>query len=283
MKRVATEDNAGAKPVSKSKKDDETAKETTRDDQYEADRNNGDVLIVNKLAFKNTSNYKEKEINSIIIEHIKKKLKNNNKSNEEKSLQDVILYERRLKCLEWLENLIINGQEREMIKFNDLELKLEMKICYELFQKLRKYAETGEKPETNHNDAYIINNISKILESNDWSFKSDFFKKLKDIKHRQFVPRNDMSNLLFLKELYRNLINSKIKIYLQYISNVDHKLFQYFKEFFDLMDIHNIIFLLTELKVFLRILIENFKQCNNGINAFSYEYKITKETNVIHR
>jgi hypothetical protein len=214
---------------------------------------------------------------------MKKKLRTSTKSNEEKSLQEIFLYERRLKCLEWLDHLIINGQEREISKFNDLDLKLEIKICYELYQKLRKYAETGEKPETNHHDVYIINNISKYLEGSDWNFKSEFFQKLKEIKQKQSVIRNDMRNLLFLKELSGYLINSKIKIYLQYISNVEHKLYHYFKELFDLMDIHNIIFLLTELKVFLRVLIESFKQGSNGINAFHFEYKITKETNVIHR
>jgi hypothetical protein len=238
--------------------------------------------IIMSLLFKNALHYREKQIIDQIKTHLFS-IKDKNKANDDKSIYEFFLFERRLKCLQILEDMIINQQERDIPKFTDWDLKLELKICYEIYNKLRKYAETGIRPDTNQNDTYIINNFHIYLKSG-YIFKSDFLNKFKEIKSIAVVESGeDYKNLIFIKDLYKNLTSAKIKVYVQYLANLDIKLHTYVKELFDSYDLYTLIFLLTEMRVFLKILIDNYLELKRGIDSVKFFFKITRNSNVIHK
>jgi hypothetical protein len=245
-------------------------------------RDNENKNIVLSLTFKNALHYREKQIIDTIKAHLES-IKDKNKANDDKSIYEYYLYERRLKCLQILEEIILNQQEKDIPKFTDFELKIELKICYEIYNKLRKYAETGIRPDTNQNDTYIINNFHHYLKSG-YTFKSDFFNKFRDIKQIAAIETGeDYKNLIFIKDLYKNLTSSKIKIYVRYLANLDNKLYSYVRELFDNYDLYSLIFLITEMKVFVKILIDNYLELKRGIDSVKYFFKITRNSNVIHK
>jgi hypothetical protein len=249
----------------------------------EIKENDQNQNIIMSLLFKNALHYREKQIIDQIKTHLYN-IKDKNKANDDKSIYEFFLFERRLKCLQILEDMIINQQERDIPKFTDFDLKLELKICYEIYNKLRKYAETGVRPDTNQNDSYIINNFHSYLKTGGYTFKSEFLNRFKETKSIAPVDSGeDYKNLIFIKDLYKNMTSSKIKVYVHYLANLDIKLHIYVKELFDSYDLYTLIFLLTEMKVFLKILIENYLELKRGIDSVKFLFKITRNSNVIHK
>lgn len=79
------------------------------------------------------------------------------------------------------------------------------------------------------------------------------------------------------------MTTSKVKLLLQYLRNIDATLCQYVKALIDEHEIYSLTLILTELKLFLKEVIEYYKKNIIGYMEIVYEHKIFNNTNVIHR
>ena len=79
------------------------------------------------------------------------------------------------------------------------------------------------------------------------------------------------------------MVNSKIKLYLQYLKNIDAQLYIYFKDLIDDNETFALSLILTELKLFLHEMIEYFEDNSSGYLEIPFEVKITSSTNVIYK
>ena len=117
----------------------------------------------------------------------------------------------------------------------------------------------------------------KVKEGNELGDES--IKILKE-KH---CKNNDLSNLVFLKTLHSSITSSKVRLLLQYLRNIDNHLCQYLKDLIEEHEVYSLTLILTELKLFLREIIDYYKKNIVGYMEIIYEYKIFNNTNVIHR
>ena len=157
-------------------------------------------------------------------------------------------------------DLIDKKQDNEISKFGDLNLRMDLKIAYdEIVQEKRmKFKKKDEV--LNIDQTEVLKTLNKPKNNND-----------------------DFCNLTFLKQIHTTIVKSKIKLLLQYLRNIDTKLFKYFKDLIDEYEKENLILILIELKLFLNELISYYVANSSEVNEMIYEYKIYTETNVISK
>lgn len=79
------------------------------------------------------------------------------------------------------------------------------------------------------------------------------------------------------------MVTSKVKLYLQYLKNIDSQLYLYFRDMIDENEHFTLTLILTELKLFIHELIDYFDSNKSGIVEITYEIKITSSSNVIYK
>jgi hypothetical protein len=237
---------------------------------------NSDIdRIMYDYQYKTPQHFLEKKIAEVLKSKLTKCVAKMNSTTDEKSIREHFKLKKQRALVKCLEEIINKKQEAEISKFNEIELKADLKSCYDILNKIRVAENTGNDPEANINDyAYF----KKYYKKNE---KKDTDKNVVKSENKQ--RGEDIGNLMFLKHLHNVLVSSKVKLYLQYISNLDKKLSDYIVNLIDENESNTLIFLLTELKLFMKELVEYFDKNVNEDFEVNMEYRIPQTSNVIYR
>ena len=203
-------------------------------------------------------------------------------------IKENILLEKYEFMVKYIENLINLNRENELGLIENIDLKIEFKKCYGTYTKIKEYETTGNKPlpqnlskEESKIFEDIYNNNNNIRLSNLNENKEDEIVNETD-KKQLIKQREDVSNLLFLRELNSQIASSKIKITLQYLTNIDIKLRQFLINLWESRDLNSFILILTELKIFMQEIIIYFDENRKYSNNIHYDVIKNQNKNVIH-
>ena len=203
-------------------------------------------------------------------------------------IKENILLEKYEFMVKYIENLINLNRENELGLIENIDLKIEFKKCYGTYIKIKEYETTGNKPlpqnlskEESKIFEDIYNNNNNIRLSNLNENKEDEIVNEND-KKQLIKQREDVSNLLFLRELNSQIASSKIKITLQYLTNIDIKLRQFLINLWESRDLNSFILILTELKIFMQEIIIYFDENRKYSNNIHYDVIKNQNKNVIH-
>lgn len=206
---------------------------------------------------------------------------------------------------EFLKNIIAKKQDAEIAKFQDVDLKVDLKKVYLeiLEEKKNKFKKKDETTTPNLMNDEVLN-TNETLQEKKPKPNSDDLSNLTFLKHirkllicllRTFIYIYIYINYRINQQLLliwfyfpfgildSIITSSKIKLLLQYLRNIDESLYKYLRDLTDEFDKDNLIIILIELKLFLRELISYYKQNYGESNEIIYEHKIYTETNVINR
>jgi Leucine-rich repeat (LRR) protein len=176
-----------------------------------------------------------------------------------------------------INELIEKKNEGVIGKFSDMDLKMDMKEAYESYKKdkqvnvsnINETADTGLDAKTVNLDF----NEHKV----DPEFKKNYLKKVAE----------NSNNLVFLKALSKNYLNkdqkigsSRIRIYLNFLSNFDRNLYDNIKFFAtsDEMDSSSFVMFLSELTMFLDDMIKYYVEHIRGGVELSYQVKVPSQS-----
>jgi hypothetical protein len=181
--------------------------------------------------------------------------------------------------IEEFKKIIDTKQESDIARFGDFPLKQLIKTCYGVFNKYEEFKITKEFPRD-------LNDLEKeifayLKQSKSFNPPTSSNISQANTNHTQESNGSSSSNLAFLMCLKNQLVNSKVMLYVKYLGNIDSKLCEYLKLLIDENDKNSLLILITELKLFIKYLIE-FYEANTGDQLeILYEHKVTQ--NVIHK
>ena len=204
-------------------------------------------------------------------------------------IKENILLDKYEYMVKYIENLIYLNRENELGLIENMDLKIDFKKCYGTYLKIKEYETTGNKPLSQNlskeenkifEDIYNENNnktLSNIEENKEDKIVLQNIDKKKIIQKRE-----DVSNLLFLRELNSQIASSKIKITLQYLRNIDFRLRKFLINLWESRDLNSFILILTELKIFMQEIIIYFDENRKYSNNIHYDVIKNQNKNVIH-
>lgn len=203
------------------------------------------------------------------------------------SEKQIIKEEQYIFMMEKLESLISIGREKEIGLIENFTLKDLFKQCYLTYIKVQEFNNNGELPctlEEMHplEKNYFIKKIFKFRTTT--QLNQELNGKLQEIKQNNKIKkREDVSNLIFLKELNQMIASSKVKLFLHYLGNIDRQINEYFIALWNTVDNNSFILLLTEMKLLLRQMLDYYeeKYCE-GLFNIRYEIILSEAKTVIH-
>lgn len=181
--------------------------------------------------------------------------------------------------IEEFKKIIDTKQESDIARFGDFPLKQLIKTIYGVFNKYDEFKISNEIPRD-------LSDLEKEIFTYLKQSKSFNPPTSSNISQATTNPTQESnssgsSNLHFLMTLKNQLVNSKVMLYVKYLANIDTKLSEYLKLLIDENDKNSLIILITELKLFIKYLID-FYDANTGDQLETiYEHKVTQ--NVIHK
>lgn len=235
------------------------------------------------LRIKNPQTQIEIEIDKKIKKLIEEK--ENNTFDDKQNIED-IKEEQYFFMINLLENLINTGREKELSLIEDFDLKVLFKKCYTAYLTKKEFENTGilnpkieemEPLQKNYFLKHVIMYKKKTI--NDEEVK----KKIEEIIENSKVnQREDISNLIFLRQLNQLLSSSKIKMFFQYLGNIDLNIKKYIINLWETRDNNSFILILTEMKLFLREMLDYYDEKKTIGYDLTYEVEKSKSKNVIH-
>jgi Leucine-rich repeat (LRR) protein len=210
------------------------------------------------------------EIN--INKEINQKLKENKLLDKEAKDKMV-----RKEVMKYLYKKIIKlEQESEISKFSDTKLKFIIKKCYQVIHKYN-HDKYDNRQDTSYSEA---NDLDRSLLN---YYRNDIINDKSVQSKVESNKKNSLNSIIFSSKL-ETLFTSKIKLYFQYISNIDKKLKIFFKDLYEESDENTFILIITEISILLDILISKFQNNREIIDnfGFNYSYQII-ENDVISR
>lgn len=213
--------------------------------------------LIDEILYKNVYHIQEIKLNNRINEQLS--MLNLPLSYEDQQIKESLINKKKIIVKDFLKELIDKKLDSEIGKFNDVELKIDIKAMY--FELSKEKIKSTWK-------------IKDTVEIGDESVK---------VLKEKYCKNNDLGNLVFLKTLHNCLTMSKVKILLQYLRNIDSQLYKYMKDLIEEHEVYSLTLILTELKLFMREIIDYYKKNIVGYMEIVYEHKIFNNTNVIHR
>lgn len=242
------------------------------------------------LKIKNPKTQIEHEIACLVNGLIEESLMTNDKNDFEDKKRN-ILERQYFFMIEKVEHLISIGREKELGAIENYELKYLFKKCYETYLKKKEYNNTGVLPckidEMDYLEKqYFIKQflIPKANNSNNSQCSIDALQnKTITQKNNKIKQREDVSNLIFLKHINQLITSSKITMFLQYLSNIDDQIRINILKLWESNDNNGFILILTELKLFLKEMIDYYNTImKKGFIEVKFNVITSKEKNVIH-
>lgn len=237
------------------------------------------------LLIENPQTQIEKDINGKMRTLIKEKKKN---GFDDKQIIEDMKEEKYFIIINVLEDLINAGREKELSLIEDFNLKILFKKCYTAYLTKKEFENTGilnpkyeemEPFQKKYFLKHVFKGEEKIIEE---EVKKKIEEKKESIEKSKANQREDISNLIFLRELNQLLSSSKIKMFLQYLGNIDLNIKKHIINLWETRDNNSFILILTEMKLFLREMLDYYtKNRRNGYDL-TYEVEKSKSKNVIH-
>ena len=234
------------------------------------------------LKVKNPQTQIEKDINAKVNELMTKKLAENKEKNQ---IINEVMEEKYYFMINQLENLINAGRERELSLIDDFEHKVLFKKCYSTYLTKEEYDNTGVlNPKLEEMEPlerkYFLKNVLNIKNKSDNKEIQESLAKQKEKGKVQ--QREDISNLIFLKQLNQLIASNKVKMFLQYLGNIDLKIRGFLINLWESRDNNSFILILTELKLFLKEMIDYYDEKKVTGFDLTYEVEKSQSKSVIH-
>ena len=184
-----------------------------------------------------------------------------------------------------IKNLINAGRERELSLIDDFEHKVLFKKCYSTYLTKKEYDNTGVlNPKLEEMEPlerkYFLKNVLNIKNKSDNKEIQESLAKQKEKGKVQ--QREDISNLIFLKQLNQLIASNKVKMFLQYLGNIDLKIRGFLINLWESRDNNSFILILTELKLFLKEMIDYYDEKKVTGFDLTYEVEKSQSKSVIH-
>jgi Leucine-rich repeat (LRR) protein len=161
------------------------------------------------------------------------------------------------------ENIIKYEQESEISKFSDTKLKFIIKKCYQVIHNYNREKLEKQYSESNDLDrSLLMYYTDKILKP-----KGKNTNTSTDDNH----AKNSLEEIIFSSKL-ESLYTSKLKLFFQYISNIDKQLKVFFQDLYEESDENNFILIITEISILLDILISKFLNNSEVLDNFGFKY-----------
>lgn len=205
------------------------------------------------------------------------------------------IQQKRFDCMiNILDNYLASGREKEISSIENPELKTLFKKYYLVYLARKEYETTG------------INTMKKEsleLFIEEYITQSDDVENSKREVNENQIKKNkpgDVENLLFLVELNDLISSNKIKIFMQYLANIDDQIKENLNELWTLLEIseekskrenretketfdkNSLILLLTDLKICLNEMIVYYKKKKKFGHNIDYSFNKMLPQNKTH-
>ena len=241
--------------------------------------------LYDDIKIKNPSSQLENEISELINKLIKQKEEKN--PDEVQNNKEEILEELYFEVETKLEELIDSGRERELGQIENIQLKSMFKKCYQTYLRKKEFETTGTlNPPLDEMDPldrkFFLKKVFK--KDRDIVEEEEIEKKIKEIQNKSKTKeREDVSNLIFLKQLNQSLSSNKINVYLQYLANIDIEIKKCIVSLWEFNDKNSFILTLTELRLFLQEMLKYYEENKEATNdSLDYEVIKSQAKQVIH-
>lgn len=191
-----------------------------------------------------------------------------------------------------IEHLINIGREKDLGTIENYELKDLFKKCYGTYLKMKEYKNTSVLPcrlddmdylEKQYFISKVYNVTQKSNNSNNQSIIDIVQNQLNTKEDNIIKQREDVSNLIFLKHINQLIATSKVTMFLQYLSNIDVHIKNNILNLWESNDNNAFILILTEMKLFIKEMIDYYKtKMKKGIIDVRFNIITSEEKNVIH-
>lgn len=242
--------------------------------------------LLEALRINHTHTELEAEI-SKFLDKIINQIINDSERKDIESEKQMIKEEQYIFMMEKLEALINSGREKEITLIENFSLKALFKQCYGTYLKVQEFHNNGVLPCTMEEmhpceKNYFIKKIFKFQTNS--QANQELNSRLQEIKQNNKIKkREDISNLIFLKQLNQMIASSKIKLFLQYLGNIDRQIKEFLIALGSTVDNNSFILLLTEMKLLLKEMLDYYEEKNKeGLFNIRYETILSETKSVIH-
>ena len=187
----------------------------------------------------------------------------------------------------------LNDIEKENIDKNNNLLSQAKKImeqnedCVKDMNHIVLYAKIASIRDRQLEEHKMMEKMYKRKESKlDLMMELERLKELKFQEEREMSrkvqQREDISNLIFLKQLNQLIASNKVKMFLQYLGNIDLKIRGFLIDLWESRDNNSFILILTEMKLFLKEMIDYYDEKKVTGFDLTYEVEKSQSKSVIH-